>query len=107
MRILANERACVVRRGILNDIYEAYCHDGFESNLIYDKMLHEEYYNNAIDMVLQKNQHEFLIEIDGRTMSIIVDEETNHPIAKEWRLADISSMQQVYQTINTFLEKYS
>lgn len=104
---LCDERNAIVRTGLFEEVYDAHRHDGFEFNLVYDKLLFEEYHNNAIDISVQKNNHEFLIEIDEKSISIIVDEETYHPFEVEVPLSDIATMEQLYLTINEFINKHS
>lgn len=107
LKLIIEERNAIVRTGIFKEIYEEYRHNGFEFNLVYDKLLHEEFYNNSIDIALRKNHHEFLIEIDERVISIMVDEETDSSIEMELQLADFSTMEQVYLVINEFINMHA
>ncbi len=107
LALLKKERYSIKRTGIFSEIYEEYWHDGFEFNLKYDKLVHCEYYNNSIDITLVKNKHEFLIEIDDFSISIIVDEETDTPKQTEILLTDFSSIEQVYVSTNKFIESNS
>ena len=104
---LCEERDSVVRTGLFAEVYDAYRYDGFEFNLTYEKLDFVEYHNNSIDIGLQKNKHEFLIEIDENFISIIVDEETDSPIEKEIPLSSIASIEQLYTTINEFINAHS
>lgn len=102
-----NEMYSIERTGLFREIFEAYRHDDFEFNLNYDKLLHEEYDNNTIDIGLIKNKHEFFILLTEDYISIIADEETNHPIEREIPLSDIPTMEQVYLLLNEFIENNS
>ena len=104
---LCEERDSVVRTRLFAEVYDAYRYDGFEFNLTYEKLDFVEYHNNSIDIGLQKNKHEFLIEIDENFISIIVDEETDSPIEKEIPLSSIASIEQLYTTINEFINAHS
>lgn len=104
---LQNERNGIKRTGLFKEVYDAHRHDGFEFSLIYDKLLYEEYHNNAIDIGVLKNNHEFSIVIDEKTISMIVDEETEQPIEEEIPIADISTMDQIYLIINGFINGHS
>ncbi|MBQ4101696.1 MAG: hypothetical protein IJC85_02280 [Oscillospiraceae bacterium] len=105
LQLLKEEREGIVRTGLFEEIYNAYKYDGFEFNLIYDKLLFEEYYNNIIEIGVQKDDHEFFIMIDEKAISIIVDEETDCPIEKEIPLSNIATMEQVYSVINDVLSQ--
>ncbi len=107
LQLLQEERKAIVRTGLFKEIYDAHRHDGFAFNLIYDKLLFEEYYNNTIDIGMQKNKHEVLIEIDENAISIIVDEETDYPIETEIPLAGIETIEQLYLIINNFINEHS
>ncbi len=107
LELLKRERDSIKRTGIFSEIYEEYWHDGFEFNLIYDKLVYCEYYNNSIDIALLKNKHEILIEIDNSSISIIVDEETDNPKEMKTSLLDVSSIEQVYCAINDFIKSNS
>lgn len=107
LQIMREERESIVRIGIFKDAYDAYRHDGFEFNLIFDKLLFEEYCNNTIDIGLMKNGHEFLITIDEDTISIIVDEETDSPIETTIALSGIDTVEQIYLAINNFIAEHS
>ena len=48
-----------------------------------------------------------MIEIDENFISIIVDEETDIPIEKEIPLSSIASIEQLYTTINEFINVHS
>ena len=104
---LSDERNEIIRTGLFYEVYEAYKYDGFEFNLVYDKLLFEEYHNNIIDLGIQKNNHEFLIQIDEESIAITVDEESDHPIENQIDLSEISTMEALYLTINEFISKYS
>lgn len=104
---LRDERDRIVRTGLFKEVYDAHRHDGFEFNLVHDRWLFGEYHNNTIDVGIQRNNHEFSIEIDEKSVSIIVDEETDHPIEDEIPLADIATMEQLYLTINCFINEHS
>ena len=107
LQLLQDERNTIVRTGLFKKIYDAYNQDGFEFNLTYDKLLFEEYHNNSIDIGILKNNHEFLIEIDEKAISIIVDEEDDHPVETEILLLNIATMEQLYLTINCFINEHS
>lgn len=107
LQLIIEERNSIVRTGLFKEIYEEYLHDGFEFNISYDKLLHEEYCNNSFDIGVQRNKHEFLIEIDENAMSIIVDEETNNPIEIEYPLSKFSTTEQLYSAINDFISMHS
>ena len=104
---LRKEKDSIVRTGLFAEIYDAYRYDGFEFNLTYEKLNFVEYHNNSIDIGLQKNTHEFLIEIDEKFISIIIDEETDTPIEKEIPLSSIATIEQLYMTINEFINTHS
>ena len=104
---LSDERNKITRTGLFEEVYEAYRHDGFEFNLIYDKRLFCEYHGNAIDIGVRKNNHEFLIAIDEKSISIVVDEETDHPLEIEIPLSDIATIEHLYLTINECINKHS
>lgn len=104
---LCEERNSIIRTGLFAEIYNAYKYDGFEFNLTYEKLDFLEYYNNSIDIGLQNNKHEFLIEIDEDFISFIVDEETDTPIEKEIPLSSIITIEQLYTTINEFINAHS
>ena len=55
---------------------------------------------------MQKNKHEVLIEIDENAISIIVDEETDQPIETEIPMASIETMEQLYMTINNYIDEH-
>ncbi len=103
---LLEERDSIVRTGLFAEIYDAYRYDGFEFNLIYEKLDFVEYHNNNINIGLQKNKHEFLIEIDEKFISIIIDEETDSPIEEEIPLSNIATIEQLYMTINEFINTH-
>lgn len=105
LQLLQEERKTIVRKGIFKEVYDAYKHDGFEFNLIYDKLQYIEYYNNTIDICAQKNKHEILIEIDKDCVSIIIDEETDCPIETEIPLATIATIEELYLTINNYINE--
>lgn len=107
LQLIQDERNKIVRTGLFKDIYDAYRHDGFEFNLTYDKLLFTEYHNNIISIGVRKNDREFLIDIDENLISIIVDEEEEHPIETEIFLSDIAAMEQLYLTINSFIDENS
>ena len=104
---LCEERGSIVRTGLFAEIYDAYRYDEFEFNLTYEKLNFVEYHNNSIDIGLRKNKHEFLIEIDQNFISIIIDEETDSPIEKEIPLSSIATKEQLYTTINEFINAHS
>ena len=107
MQQLRDERESVVRVGIFKEIYAEYKHDGFEFNLIFDKLLFSEFYNNTIEISLKKNNHELAIEIDETTISFILDEETDFPIEQETPLTNFETMDQVYTFINDFINTHT
>ncbi len=100
---LLNERNTVKRTGLFAEIYEEYKHDGFEFNLIYDKLEYQEYFNNYIGISLIKNNHEFLISIDEHSIYITVDKETDEPKMKDFYLSQFSSVEEVYAEIQNFI----
>ena len=104
---LLEERDSILRTGLFAEIYDAYIHDGFEFNLTYDKLCFVEYHNNSIDIVLQMNKHEFLIEIDEEQISMIMDEETDCPMEEEIPLSGIATIEQLYLTVNEFINAHS
>ena len=104
---LCEERGSIARTGLFAEIYDAYRYDGFKFNLTYEKLDVVEYHNNSIDISLQKNKHEFLIEIDESFISIIIYEETDSPIEKEIPLSTIATVEQLYTTINEFINAHS
>ncbi len=89
------------------EVYTAYRQDGFEFNLVFDKLINMEYYNDTVDIGLEKNGHEFLIETDEKSFSIIVDEETDKAVEAEIPLTDMSTMDELYQRVNAFIEEHS
>ncbi len=105
--LLYNEKNAVVRIGIFKEIYDAYLNDGFEFNLVYDKLLFQEYYSNTIDIGFVKYGHVFLIAIDENIISIIADKETDCPIEKEIPLTDIETMDVLYKTINDYIKEFA
>lgn len=104
---LCDERNEITRTGLFKDVYEAYKHDEFEFNLFYDKLLYEEYHNNIIDIGVLKNNHEFLIEIDEKVITITVDEETDHTTEEQIPLSGISTMEYLYLIINEIISRHS
>ena len=106
LQMLCDERNTIIRTGVFKEIYEEYRHDGFEFNLCFDKLLFEEYHNNTIDIGFIKNSHKFLIEISEKSISIIVDEETDRPIETEILLSDVDSIEKVYSAINTYIKAH-
>ncbi len=107
LTLLSEERNTIVRTGLFKQIYDEYLQDGFEFNLSFDKLLFQEYYNNALDIGIMKNHHEFLIEIDEQQMTIIVDEETETSLSAEFILSDISTIDEFYSIINEFIKASS
>ncbi len=107
LQSLQDERDAMIRTGLFKEVYDAYRHDEFEFSLTYDKFLFEDYYNNTIDIGIQKSNHEFFIEIDEKTISIVFDEETDHPIEWQVLMSDITTMEQLYLTVNRFIKEQS
>ncbi len=104
---LRNERDNIVRSGIWGDVYDEYKHDGFEFNLMFDKLLFSEYENNTIELCLRKNGHEFTIVIDETAVSIIADDETESPAEAEAPLTEFTATEQIYTFINDFISTHS
>ena len=46
LQLLQEERNAIVRKGLFKEVYDAYKHDGFEFNLIYDKLVKQSVYSN-------------------------------------------------------------
>ncbi len=107
LQLLTIERNAIIRTGVFKEIYDEYLHDGFEFNIAFDKLQHIEYHNNSIDILLQRNGHEFSIVIDESIMLIIIDEETDHPVKAEYQLSSFSSIEQIYCALNEFIMAHS
>ena len=104
---LWEERNAVKRSGILKEIYEEFRHDGFEFNISSDEFLFEDCHRSIIECAFRKNGHEFALMIDENAVSILVDEETDHPAEREIPLSKIVSIDAFYEMVNQFVSEYS
>ena len=108
LRAVQDERYAVSEAGTLfREVYDAYKRDELKLNLIYDKLLFEEYCNNVLTVSIQRNEHEFLIDVDKGALFMIVDEENENSAEREMSLSDLATMEQLYSVINHFIEEHS
>lgn len=106
-KTLWEERNTVKRTGIFKELYEEFRHDGFEFHICSDKFLFDDCHRSVIECAFLKNRHEFSLLIDENAVSILVDEETDHPAEQEIPLSKIASVDAFYQMINQFVSEYS
>lgn len=104
---LWEERNAIKRTGIFKELYEEFRHDGFEFHIRSDKYLFGDCHRNIIECAFLKNGHEFSVEIDENAVSILVDEETDHPAEREIHLSEIKSVNCFYEMVNDFVSEYS
>lgn len=103
---LWEERNAVKRTGIFKELYEEFRHDGFEFHIHSDKYLYDDCHRNVIECAFLKNGHEFSFMIDENTVSILADEETNHPIELEKPLSEIKTISCFYELVNGFVSEH-
>lgn len=94
----------IVRRGLWREIWEDYRHDGFEFCIRFDKLIYAEKNENSIDFSFSHGGHEFNLLVDEDALSIIADDETDHPKEIEKPLSSIPSLDDFYGLINSFAE---
>ena len=102
---LQESSARIVRSGIWSEIWDSFKHDGFESCIRYDRLLYEETDENSIEYSFFASKHEFILSVDEKIVSIIADEESEHPIEAEISLGSFSATDNFYEYINSFIEK--
>ena len=107
LELLRKEREKTERAGLFKEIFDAHRQDCFEANLICDKWLYEEYHNNTIDIGIVRNNHEFLILFDEHTLSIVVDEETDHPTEDIVPLSHFTTIDEVIGFLNDYTYRHS
>lgn len=71
------------------------------------KVVEEEACYGYVDMVIERNDHEFLINVDKDGIYMIADEETNEPVEKNIPMAEFTDYVQIYETIKAFVEENS
>lgn len=71
------------------------------------KVVEEEVCCGYVDLVIERNGHEFLVNVDKDTLSLIADEETNQPTEKYIPLADFSDHREIFEAIRNFVMEYS
>ncbi len=64
-------------------------------------------HNNCIDLTIVRNKHEFSILIDKDLVSILADEETDHPAEVEIPLSELSGIPHFLSTIQEIMQRHS
>ena len=103
---LWEERNSIRRTGVFKELYEEFRHDGLEFRVLSDEFLFDDCHKNSIEFGFIRNGHEFMVLIDENAVSVLVDEETDHPAEKEIPLAEIKSVDHFYEVLNGFAEEY-
>lgn len=96
----------IIHTGLFGAIWEEL--DGFPpKELVGGKVKHLETYNNTIDLWVVRNRHEFLIEIDRKAVSVIVDEESDSPVEWEKKLSEFADIEEFWSVLKNFILQHS
>ena len=71
------------------------------------KVVEEEVCYGYVDLVIERNDHEFLINVDKDGLYMIADEETNEPIEKGIPISEFTDQVQIIEAIKAFVEENS
>ena len=71
------------------------------------KVVEEEVCYGYVDLVIERNDHEFLINVDKDGLYMIADEETNEPIEKGIPISEFTDHVQIFEAIKAFVEENS
>ena len=71
------------------------------------KVVEEEVCYGYVDLVIERNDHEFLINVDKDGLYMIADEETNEPIEKGISISEFTDYVQIFEAIKAFVEENS
>ena len=71
------------------------------------KVIEEEVCYGYVDLVIERNGHEFLINVDKDGLYMIADEETNEPKEKNIPMAEFTDHGQIFEAIKAFVEENS
>jgi len=71
------------------------------------KVIEEEVCYGYVDLVIERNDHEFLINVDKDGLYMIADEETNEPIEKGIPISEFTDYVQIFEAIKAFIEENS
>ena len=71
------------------------------------KVVEEEVCYGYVDLVIERNGHEFLINVDKDGLYMIADEETNEPIEKGISISEFTDYVQIFEAIKAFVEENS
>lgn len=94
----------VAHNGLFGELWEEFEYNQFEG-LTDGKVTYAATGNESIELTIQRKKREYIIEIDSRTLYMIVDEETNTPIEKEISLTEFADEGEVFAAIREFVEK--
>ena len=71
------------------------------------KMVEEEVCYGYVDLVIERNDHQFLINVDKDGLYMIADEETNEPVEKGIPISEFTDHGQIFEAIKAFVEENS
>lgn len=71
------------------------------------KVVEEEVCYGYVDLVIERNDHEFLINVDKDGLYMIADEETNEPVEKGIPISEFTDHGQIFEAIKAFVEENS
>lgn len=94
----------LIKTGIFKELWDEYDDNQFEG--LFDsktKIKFMETHNNIIDIIVIRNHHEIAIEINQKTIDLIVDEESDSPIYHSIEMNSISSIDVFSECINDFI----
>lgn len=71
------------------------------------KVAEEEVCCGYVDLVIERNDHEFLINVDKDGLYMIADEETNEPVEKGIPISEFTDHGQIFEAIKAFVKENS
>lgn len=105
VRTLVNHSE-IIHTGMFGRIWEEV--DAFPPReLAGGKVKYLETYNDTIDLQVERNRHEFLIEIDREAVFVIVDEESDTPVEWEKKLSEIADAEEFWSVLEDFILRHS
>lgn len=98
------EETEVDHEGLFGELWDEFEWNQYEG-LIDGKLVFAETHNDTIDLQLIRKKHEYLITITNESLSMICDEETDHPIEREIPLSAFKDADEVFSEIRAFTER--
>ena len=105
LRVAAyGEETEVDHEGLFGELWDEFEWNQYEG-LIDGKLVFAETHNDTIDLQVIRKKHEYLITITNENLSMICDEETDHPIEREIPLSAFKDADEVFSEIRAFTER--